>query len=128
MILFDTFWELYPRKIAKKSARRAWDKLGWITWPSVIDALRAQLAAGMFDLHSQFIPYPASWLNGAFYEAEVVVRHEAAIKVAIIQVRELTVGAHLSDKDFAAAVFRRLRADGIHCRLEQVLYILELAS
>lgn len=67
-VLFDAFWTAYPKKKSKDDARKAWDKRR----PD--DALvTAMLAAIAIQVQSpewrkdggQFIPYPATWLNGA---------------------------------------------------------------
>jgi hypothetical protein len=63
---FDTFWAAYPRKVGKDAARRAWGKVTRRTDPAVI---LAGLAGYPFDLsRSQFIPHPATWLNGGRWE------------------------------------------------------------
>jgi len=72
--MFDEFWSLYPRKIAKATARKAWAKLS---------AEQQLMAAKAIDTHCQywkaketeleFIPYAATWLNGERYEDEIVI-------------------------------------------------------
>ena len=65
--LFDKFWQTYPRRVAKQDARRAWIKL------KVDDALLALIlralqgqVIGWSDI--QYVPYPATWLNGRRWE------------------------------------------------------------
>lgn len=72
--LFDRFWKLYPRKIGKGNAEKAWKKLR-VTQPlfdKICSALSAQVASPdwMKD-GGQFIPYPATWLNGKRWEDEL---------------------------------------------------------
>ncbi|MCD1645189.1 hypothetical protein [Aurantimonas coralicida] len=71
MTTFDTFWAAYPRKQAKRTAQKAWDremKAG--TDPQVIlDGLRRQLP-GFARKEKQFIPHPATWLNSGRWEDE----------------------------------------------------------
>jgi len=72
--MFDEFWQLYPRKIAKANARKAWAKL---------TAEQQLMAAKAIDTHCQywkaketeleFIPHAATWLNGERYEDELVI-------------------------------------------------------
>ena len=72
--MFDEFWSLYPRKIAKATARKAWAKLS---------AEQQLMAAKAIDTHCQywkaketeleFIPYPATWLNNERWEDELVI-------------------------------------------------------
>jgi len=72
--MFDEFWSLYPRKIAKANARKAWAKL---------TAEQQLLAAKAINTHCEywkaketeleFIPHASSWLNGERYEDEIVI-------------------------------------------------------
>ena len=72
--MFNEFWSLYPRKIAKATARKAWAKLS---------AEQQLMAAKAIDSHCQywraketeleFIPYPATWLNAERWEDELVI-------------------------------------------------------
>ncbi|WHX19804.1 hypothetical protein QFW82_23535 [Streptomyces malaysiensis subsp. malaysiensis] len=68
---FDAFWQAYPRKIAKGAARRAWSaalKRG--ADPTAITAAAARHADHWRRLgtNPQYIPYPATWLNGERYD------------------------------------------------------------
>jgi len=59
---FDKFWELYPRKIAKASARKAWNKATkTIPADELLKLVKAYSESKLPE--STFIPYPASWLN-----------------------------------------------------------------
>ena len=72
--MFDEFWSLYPRKVNKANARKAWEKL---------TAEQQLMAAKVIDLHCQywkaketeleFIPHASSWLNGERYEDEIII-------------------------------------------------------
>lgn len=68
---FEAFWTLYPRRIAKKDARRAWDKLSYDEQMHALEGLvawrRVWLARG--DL--EFVPHPATWLAGERWEDEL---------------------------------------------------------
>ena len=70
---FDTFWSAYPRKTAKAGAEKAWKKVGA---DALIDRILAALAvqsksdAWRTD-GGQFIPHPATWLNGKRWEDEI---------------------------------------------------------
>lgn len=69
---FAVFWSDYPRKVARRAAEKAFARLD----PSdellavVLAALARQKAALWLEKESQFIPYPASWLNGRRWEDE----------------------------------------------------------
>lgn len=60
---FDDFWSLYPKKIGKNAARKAWNK----TRPNievVIKALQWQKESKQwFEKGGQFVPNPATWIN-----------------------------------------------------------------
>ena len=61
---FEAFWDLYPRKVSKGHAVKAWGAATKRTEPPVIiEGLRRQLPA-LGKLESRFIPHPATWLNG----------------------------------------------------------------
>lgn len=64
---FNRFWDVYPKHVAKREARKAFEKrLKAGTEPeSMIDGAKRfadWVAAGGVD-SPQFIPYPATWLN-----------------------------------------------------------------
>lgn len=71
---FESFWSMYPNKKAKANARKAWNKL------KVDGPLYTEIMKGL-TLHKksrdwikdegQFIPHPATWLNGRRWEDEV---------------------------------------------------------
>ena len=69
---FAAFYREYPRKVARKSAERAWAKLKPDTAlvEQIMAGLRAQLPQ-MRAKEPQFIPHPASWLRGARWEDEI---------------------------------------------------------
>ncbi|MFI7014416.1 hypothetical protein [Streptomyces sp. NPDC050164] len=68
---FDEFWAAYPRKVAKGTARTAWSKaLKRGADPAAITAAATRHAAQWRALNTspQYIPYPATWLNGERYD------------------------------------------------------------
>jgi predicted transcriptional regulator len=65
---FDTFWLLYPKKIAKADAVKAWKQvLKKKTADEMIALTKAYSESKLPDM--TYIPYPASWLNKGLYEA-----------------------------------------------------------
>jgi hypothetical protein len=58
---FDDFWKVYPRRIGKGTARKAWDKATGRTEPNVIIAGAIALAGQ--GIETKFIPHPTTWLN-----------------------------------------------------------------
>jgi phage replication O-like protein O len=79
---FDTFWSAYPKKRDKGNALKAWRKLNG-TRPTLEVILKAitdqKQSADWTKDNGQFIPYPATWLNGQRWEDEVTVQvhHES---------------------------------------------------
>lgn len=67
---FDQFWKKYPRKVAKPNALKSWLKV------KPDDELTGKIIAaidrqGLCNREMQFVPHPATWLNGHRWEDEV---------------------------------------------------------
>ena len=72
-MLFDRFWTAYPRKVNKPGARRAFDKVNpdAALLDSMLTAIsRQKLSAQWQENGGQYIPHPATWLNGRRWEDE----------------------------------------------------------
>ena len=72
---FAQFWKLYPRKVNKPAAEKAWAKLKLSaeTVTTIGQALVKQATSiDWLKSGGQFIPHPATWLNGKRWEDEVV--------------------------------------------------------
>lgn len=68
---FETFWNAYPKKTAKESARKAFEKIGVddALLGVMLDAIKKQAEGTQWqEAGGQFIPYPATWLNGRRWE------------------------------------------------------------
>lgn len=61
--MFERFWQTYPRKASKGSARRAWAKAVRITSPEEIIASAGRYAADP-NRDDAYTAHPATWLNG----------------------------------------------------------------
>lgn len=71
--LFDQFWAAYPKHVAKKPARRAWDKLHADAdlLAKILAALEWQKREDSWQREAgRFIPNPATWLNARRWEDE----------------------------------------------------------
>lgn len=67
--VFEEFWKLYPRKVEKIDARKAFDKAYGEYGDEVLEGvLRLSLDRNLPPL--QFIPYPASWLRAGGWTNE----------------------------------------------------------
>ena len=76
---FDEWWKLYPKKVNKQNAIKAWKAHTKKTKPEhIIEATRRQLNTPDTALtrDPQYIPYPASWLNAGSYENETTETNE----------------------------------------------------
>ena len=67
---FADFWILYPRRVARKDATKAWGKLTPAQRVAAVTALvewRRVWATKDLD----YLPYPATWINGERWEDEL---------------------------------------------------------
>jgi hypothetical protein len=79
---FDAFWLLYPKKIAKADAVKAWKQvLKKKTADEMIALTKAYSESKLPDM--TYIPYPASWLNKGLYEAVEVEENKPLPKLKI---------------------------------------------
>lgn len=71
---FERFYSAYPKKVARADAEKAWLKI------KLDDGMLEKIMAGLErakrstkwqEKNGEFIPYPASWLNGRRWEDEV---------------------------------------------------------
>jgi len=68
--MFEDFWKLYPRKVNKGTAKKAWEKLcskkltdpDRPTWREIKRAVYAQKKTKQWQ-NKTYIPHPATWLN-----------------------------------------------------------------
>jgi hypothetical protein len=64
---FDAFWSAYPNKVDKGRARKAFAKIAVELLPVVV-AGAERFASDPNLPGKQYIPYPATWLNGERWE------------------------------------------------------------
>lgn len=68
---FERFWAVYPKKVGKEAARRAFAKVR-VPTESLIAAVEAQKRSLQWGKENgRFIPNPATWLNQGRWEDEV---------------------------------------------------------
>lgn len=69
--VFNQFWEVYPKKVAKKAARKAFDKVPASEYPKLVPAVEAQKKSLQWHRDKgQYIPNPATWLNQGRWDDE----------------------------------------------------------
>lgn len=75
---FDEFWNLYPRKLSKQDAIKAWKALN----PDadlvrrILDDLRRRAQRDWRNKDVKYIPYPATYIRGKRWEDEPVMGGE----------------------------------------------------
>ncbi len=72
---FALFWEVYPRKVKKKDALKAWEKIEGMA-PELLQEILDSVSQHSYSEEwtrekGRFIPYPASFLNGERWTDEV---------------------------------------------------------
>ena len=85
-ISFDKFWELYPKKVAKADALKAWNKAIKTKTAERLLELTKAYAEGKLP-EDKYIPYPASWLNKELYESVEVAEVKPLPKLFIGRVK-----------------------------------------
>jgi hypothetical protein len=83
---FDKFWELYPKKIAKADALKAWKSATKKKTADELLKLTKAYAEGKLP-DTTYIPYPASWLNKGLYESVEVAEAKPLPKLFIGRVK-----------------------------------------
>jgi hypothetical protein len=79
---FETFWNLYPKRIAKADALKAWNKATKKkTADELIALTKAYSESKLPDM--TYIPYPPSWINKELYESVEVQENKPLQKLKI---------------------------------------------
>jgi len=66
---FAGFWEMYPRKVGKAAAEKAFNKISLELLPTITAALEAHKRSDQWNKDGgRFILYPATWLNQRRWE------------------------------------------------------------
>lgn len=98
---FEEFWSEYPRKVSKPAALKAWNKL------KPDEDLIEQIMSGLEKWRNsddwardngQYIPYPATWLNGRRWEDDV--RSSGERKPQSAPVRQVS-GQQYQQRDYS---------------------------
>ena len=64
---FEAFWRMYPRRVGKEAARRAWKKARARVGAETI---LTGLSAARWPEEAEFIPHPSTWLNQGRWDDE----------------------------------------------------------
>lgn len=76
IIYFSDFWEMYPRRVAKKDARKAWEKIPPRLHAEILTALFEWRRIWLDRNEIEFIPHPSTWLNGERWEDDFPPWHK----------------------------------------------------
>jgi hypothetical protein len=107
---FADFWLMYPRRVARKDAERAWNRL---SESDRIEALTALVGWRRVwaDKDLQFIPHASTWLNGERWTDELpvvsAVSHQS--HAAIVGSAGTAPGARPAIPEHVKAVLAKLR-------------------
>lgn len=74
---FETFWKVYPRKVAKGAARKVFAKINpdEALFDKIIKAVELQSLQDQWRKDKgQFIPHPATWLNQERWDDEIDIK------------------------------------------------------
>ena len=68
---FERFWSVYPRKVGKQSAKRAFERVK-VPLETLVTAVERQKCSDQWAQNNgQFIPHPATWLNQGRWDDEI---------------------------------------------------------
>lgn len=68
---FERFWSVYPRKKGRVTAQKAWTKVKPEEVKRIITRVEINNHGEWKGKDPQYIPYPASWLNGRRWEDQI---------------------------------------------------------
>jgi len=67
---WDDFWTIYPRHVARKDAQKAWSRLAPAEQTAAIIGAAVWRPIWLRRGQPEYIPHPATFLNGARWEDE----------------------------------------------------------
>jgi len=101
---FDDFWLLYPRRVARLAAKRAWAKLNDAECCAAICACAAWRSIWA-QKDPEYLPHPASWLNGERWDDELPAGYQPQQSIA----PPPALGERTAMPDHIRALIARLR-------------------
>jgi hypothetical protein len=112
---FENFWQQYPRKIGKLTAKRSWEKLSQENQQKALEAIvehRKYWSAKGTEW--EFIPHASTWLNQERFEDELVIEQKENKRPPLpwYASDELTLakGRELGLNPYAGETFAQFRA------------------
>lgn len=84
IVMFDDFYNKYPRKVSKEAAKKAWDKLckieGFDPDAAIQNTANFAETCKLLQTDKKYIPHPSTFLNQKRYEDYPVVDPEGMLK------------------------------------------------
>jgi len=78
---FSVFWGIYPKKVARPAAEKAWAKIKPNEYHLVLNGLaKWKVSRQWQEENGRFIPHPATFLNQRRWEDEIEVGQQLSIK------------------------------------------------
>lgn len=69
---FESFWKQYPRKVAKRTALKSWQKLNPVEQQLASEAIIKHIEYWKLkDTGAEYIPHASTWLNQGRWEDEL---------------------------------------------------------
>lgn len=105
---FGDFWLLYPRRVARKDALRAWAKLTPEEQMAAVVAM-VDWRRVWASKDREYLPHAATWLNGARWEDELP-ETDGPSSAAHVAATLPAAGERVAMPDKVRAVLAKLRA------------------
>ena len=101
---FESFWSVYPRKVGKAQAKKAWDKLKLDddTVKMIAENIALRIKHGEWsDANKTFIPHASTYLNNARWEDEVEAPTLTKVAKKPDQIKKRDIEVALTDRSWA---------------------------
>ena len=100
---FESFWTVYPRKVGKAQAKKAWDKLNLNdnTVMLIAENIALRIKHGEWsDANKTFIPHASTYLNNARWEDEVEAPTLTKVAKKPDQIKKRDIEVALTDRSW----------------------------
>ena len=108
---FPAFWLLYPKKVAKFDAEKAWKKLTEQDKLAAIIGLTAWRRVWIQRGDLQFTPHAATWLNGHRWEDELPEQWEQSAPASHATAQLPETGERTAMPEHVRALIAKLGRD-----------------
>lgn len=112
---FEAWYEMYPRKVAKKVAQKSWARLTESEKRKAMESLPTHIKYWRItETEKEYIPHPATWLNQGRFDDEIDLTPKEAKKPKLpwYSTDELTIqkGRELGLNPYAGESMGQYRA------------------